>query len=67
MNVLVRGDVKNHGVQTDVNAGLTYHVDEAPGILRAGQFFLEIVQTEAVVDALVENAAQLAVALDDAD
>ena len=67
MNVLVRGDIQHHGVQTDVNAGLTYHVDEAPGILRAGQLFLEIVQTEAVVDALVEDAAQLTVALDDAD
>ena len=53
VNVLVRGDVQHHGVQTDVHAGLAYHVDKAAGILRAGQLFLEIVQTEAVVDALV--------------
>ena len=53
MNVLVRGDVQHHGVQTDIHAGLSYHVDKAAGILRAGQLFFEIVQTEAVVDALV--------------
>ena len=37
--------------------------DEPRGILGAGQFFLECMQPKTVVDALVQDAAQLAVAL----
>ena len=67
VDLLVGRDVKHHCVQPDVHAGLADHVDEAAGVFRAGQLFVEVMQAEAAVDALIEDTAQLTVALDDAN
>ena len=61
----LRRDIHHHGVQLVFYAEIINLLDEAVGVLGAGQLLLEGVQAEAVVDALVEYAAQLAVALQD--
>ena len=58
-------DLQDHGIGLCLHTGGFQHFNIAPGIFRPGQFLLEAVQTEAVVDALVQNTAQLAVALQD--
>ena len=63
VHLFVRGHFQHHGVQLHLYAGFLEHLNKAPGILRAGQLFAEAVQTKAVVDALVQNAAQFLVAL----
>ena len=55
--------LQHHRVQPDFHAGLFQQADVAAGVLRAGQLLAKAVQAEAVVDALVQNAAQLAVPL----
>ena len=67
MHLFVRGHFQHHGVQLHLYAGFLEHLNKAPGILRAGQLFAEAVQTKAVVDALVQNAAQFLVALQNKD
>ena len=42
-------------------------IDEALGIFRAGQLLLKGMEAEAVVDALVEDAAELRIALQNQD
>ena len=64
---LVRADGEDHGQELIFDAALKHLVDEALGVLGAGQLLLEGVQAEAVVDALVQDAAQLVVALQDQD
>ena len=63
MHLFVRGYFQHHGVQLHLHTGVLEHLDKASGVLRAGQLLAKAVQTEAVVDALVQNAAQMAVAL----
>ena len=63
-HALVR-EREHHRRKTDGNAQLLGAVQKPCGVLGAGQLFAERVQTEAVVDALVQNAAGDAVALDD--
>ena len=46
---------------------LAHQLDKAARVLGARQLLLEIMQAEAVVDALVEDAAQLVVALQNQD
>ena len=52
---------QHHRVQQHFDAAAVQLVDEALGILRAGQLLAEAVQAEAVVYALLEDAAQLAI------
>ncbi len=61
----VVGDLQHHRVEHQFRTRLFQHVDETPGVFRAGQFFLEIVQAESVVDALVQDSARLSVAFHD--
>ena len=61
--MLFRRHVQHHRVGQDADGGAAKHFNEPPSVLRPGQLLLEVVQAEAVVDALVQNAAQLAVAL----
>ena len=63
----VRGDGEHHGVQPYLHAGVLQHVNETPGIFRAGQLLLKVVEAEAVVDTLIEDAAQFLVPLHDED
>jgi hypothetical protein len=44
---------------------LEHLLEVALGVLGAGQLLLEVVQAEAVVDALLQDAAGLALAVDD--
>ena len=55
--------IQHHGIGADLNVGVLHHVDEAARVLGAGELLLEAVQAEAVVDALVQDAARLVVAL----
>ena len=63
-HALVR-EREHHRRKTDGDAQLLGAGQKTRGVLRAGQLLAERVQTEAVVDALVQNAAGDAVALDD--
>ena len=63
-HALVR-EREHHRRKTDGNAQLLGAAQKPRGVLGAGQLLAERVQTEAVVDALVQNAAGDAVALDD--
>ena len=67
MHFFVRGHFQHHGVQLHLYAGVLEHRNKAPSILRAGELLAEAVQTKAVVDALVQNAAQLFIALQNED
>jgi len=58
----VRFDIEDHRVKQCVNAEAHGLVDEALGVARAGEILSEDLQTEAIVDALEKDAAQLAVA-----
>ena len=63
VDLFVRGDLQHHGAQLHPHAGGTQQFNAASGILRAGELLAKAVQAEAVVDALVQDAAQLVVAL----
>ena len=62
---LVSAQIQDHGVQLVGDTQLLHLLDEAAGVFGTGQLFLEGVQTETVMDALVQNAAQFVVALQD--
>src|SRR5699024_6545042 len=62
---LVGGQVQHHGVELIGDAQLPGLGDVAGGVLGAGQLLPEGVQAKAVVDALVQDAAQFAVPLQD--
>ena len=64
---LVRRDAEHHRVQQERDVPLRGLIDESLGIFRAGQLLLEGVESEAVVDALVEDAAELRIALQNQD
>ena len=61
----VRRQVQHHGVQQVRDVQLPDLAGKPPGVLRPGKLPGEGVQAEARVDALVQNAAQLPVPLDD--
>ena len=63
----VLGKIQHHGAQQIGNVHLLHPVNESPGVLGARQLLAEGVQTEACVDALVEDAPQLLVPLDNED
>ena len=52
-------------VEPHVDAGRLHHLDVAMRVAWSRQFLLEPPQAETVVDALLQNAAEFAVALDD--
>ena len=61
-------DVENHRIDEDFDFRfILYQVVASLRVARAGQLFLEVMQAEAVVDALLENAARFAVAFEDED
>ena len=59
----VRCQVQHHGVELVGNLQFLSLGDEPGRVLGAGQFFFKSMQAKTVVDALVQNAAQFAVAL----
>ena len=62
-DLLVLGNGQHHGVQLIRDSPVQHLLRETGGVLRAGQFLAESVQAKAVVDALVQNTAQLIVPL----
>ena len=62
-DVLVLADGEDHGVELVFDLPPKRLRDVPRGVFRPGQLLAEGVQAEAVVDALVQNAAQLHVAL----
>ena len=67
MHLFIRGHFQHHGVQLHLHAGVLEHLNKASGVLRAGELLAKAVQTKAIVDALVQNAAQLFIALQNED
>ena len=67
MDLLVRGHFQHHGVQLHLYAGVLEHIDEPSGVLGTGELLAKPVETKAVVDALVQDAAQFLVTLQDQD
>ena len=63
----LRRDIEHHRVQPVWDLQRLHLLDEAVGIFRAGQLLPERVQAEARVNALVQDAAELTVALEDQD
>ena len=63
----VAANFEHHGVQAVLDAEGFHLADEAFGVFRPGQLLLEDVQAEAVVDALLEDASQFPVPLEDQD
>ena len=61
----LRGDIQHHGIQQGFHPEGQRFIDKALGVSRAGQVLLEDFQAKTVVDALLQNAAQFLVALDD--
>ena len=60
----VRGNFHYHGIQQDFRFGLPQQRDKAARIFRSGQLLPEAVQPKSVVDALVQDAAQLLIPFD---
>ena len=66
-NMLICADGQYHRVEFIFDLAFKRLRDVTRSVFRAGQLFAEGVQAEAVVDALVQDAAQLHVALKDQD
>ena len=64
---LVPRHVKHGAVGDALDAGLSDLVDEALRVLRAGEGLAKAREAEAVVNALAQDAAQQALALEDED
>ena len=60
-------EVDHHAPELNLDAGVVGQALKAVGVLGAGQLLFERDKPEPVVDALVEDAAELLVALDDED
>ena len=67
VDAAVVADLQDHGVEPVFDAQGLQLADEALRVFGAGQFLLEDVQAEAVVDALHQDAPELAVPLEDQD
>ena len=63
MDLFVRGDFQHHRAQLHPDTGGAQQFNAALGVLGAGELLMEGVQAKARVDALVQDAAQLVVAL----
>ena len=63
MMLFVRGDFQHHRAQLHPDTGGAQQFNAAACVFRAGELLAKAVQAEAVVDALVQDAAQLVVAL----
>ena len=57
--LLIGGHFQHHGAQFHPHAGCAQHLDIAPGVFRAGKLLAKPMQAKPVVDALVQNTAQL--------
>ena len=64
---LRRTDIHDHGVQLILDVQRPRLVDEASCVLRSGQLLLKGMQSEAVMDTLVQNTAQFLISLEDED
>ena len=59
---------EHHGVRLYFNLGPILHqIVTTLGVPRASQFFLEMVQSEPIVDALLQNAAHFPIPFQDED
>ena len=54
---------EHHGIRDDLDAAFADHIDVSARVFGTGELLAEAVQTEARVNALIQNAARLAVAL----
>jgi hypothetical protein len=61
---LILAHLQHHGVQLYLHVGFAEHLHKPPGVFGAGELLLEVVEAKAVVNALVEDATQLLVPLD---
>ena len=60
---LFAGKIQHHGIGPDLDLRRLQLVDKPLGVFRAGKLLAEIMQAEAIVNALLQNAAQLLVPL----
>ena len=67
VDAFFRRDGQHHRVRLYLYVRLAHQLDEAARVLGARELFFKIMQAEAVVDALVEDAAQRVVALQEQD
>ena len=65
--MFILADGKHHRIEFVFDFAFKRLCDVPRGVFRAGQFFAEGMQAKAVVDALVQNAAQLHIAFEDQD
>ena len=56
-------ELEHHGVQLHFHIGILDLMNKSGGVFRPGELLFEVVEPKTVVDALVENAAQLLVPL----
>ena len=56
-------ELEHHGVQLYFHIGILDLLNKPGGVLRSGELLVEVVEPKAIVDALVEDAAQLLVPL----
>ena len=60
-------EVEHHRIEPHLHRSVGEHFDEPVRVFGPGEFLLEAVEPETIVDALVEDAAELLVALEDED
>ena len=64
-NGFIRFNFENHGINQGFDFRFVFnHFDATISIARTGQFFFEVMQAKAVVDALLQDAAKFAVTFD---
>ena len=66
-DLVLFGDVQDHRVELDGDLRLVHELDEAVGIFGTGEFLAEIGEAETGVDALLQDAAETDVSLQDDD
>ena len=63
MDLFILGDFQHHGVGFYLHIGAADHFGKALSVFGAGQLLFKVMEAETVVDALVEDAAQFFIPL----
>ena len=67
VNLFSARNFQHHGVQLHLHIGVPQHLNKPLGIFGARQLLFKVMESEPVVNTLVENAAQFLVALQNQD
>ena len=59
--------IQHHGVGNDAHGGFLQHINKAGRVFGTGQLLFEIVESESVVYALIEDTAQMPISLKQPD